>query len=195
MTQHPYQLTVPVAMTVQPNASGTFTVVNSGSRPEVVSAVLGRYTDKTVRYPAADHATLTTMSGPWLSVTPATFVLQPGTSKTVRIASQVPGGAQGDHFLNVLWSIRPVHEQAGAVHATGGPATTVTIPLPGTATPVTSHGVAVAPKAPVRAHLPAPVLAAGIVAVALGLLAILTVISATKRRRQGRSPRPADYIC
>lgn len=185
MSGHPYEITAPVSMTVGPGAAGTFQVINSGTKPLVVHESLGRFTTAAVRYPAADHATPVTMSGPWLTVWPASFTLAPGQAETVHISSQVPAGARGDHFLSVVWAARPVHVAPGAVHATGAVATSVRIPLPGTAVPVTSRGVAAAPRA--AGH-------GGPVALTLGgiMLAVLAVIvMAVALQRRYRRARQA----
>jgi hypothetical protein len=173
-------------MTVKPGAAGTVQIVNTGSKAITVSDSLGRYSSPAIRYPAADHATLTTMEGPWLTVTPSHFTLAPGHAETVHISSHVPAGAAGDHFLSLLWAMRPVHAQAGAVHAAGGVATLVTIPLPGTATPVTS--ATAPPPAPhyrAAGHGLDSITMAGIGMVAFAALTVVAVIVAM-RRRAGR---------
>jgi hypothetical protein len=183
MPHYPYQLTVPTGVSVKPGGAGTFQVVNTGTKPLVVTDSLGRYTTPAIRFPAADHATMTTMSGAWVQVTPRKFTLAPGQAETVHIASHVPAGAAGNHFLSLLWSIAPVHAKAGAMHAAGGPATTVTVPLPGVAAPVTSASVAAAPPAPGHGG-PDPVTLAGIGLVAFAILAVIVIVLAMRRRRQ-----------
>jgi hypothetical protein len=185
MPHFPYQLTAPTGLTLKPDTSGTFQVFNTGTKPLVVTDSLGRYTTNALQYPAADHATLATMSGAWVQVTPSKFTLQPGQAETVHITSRVPAGAAGNHYLNVLWSIAPVHAKAGAMHAAGGPATTVTVPLAGVATPVTAHSVPVAPPAP--GHGPDVLSLAGLGLVVLAVLAAIVILVALRRRRGTRS--------
>src|ERR1700749_4371160 len=94
--QPPFQITAPASMTVQPNTSGTFQIINTGTQPVKIHESLGRYNPYAIQYPAADHATKTTMGHPWLSVTPGDFVLQPHTARTVHISAHVPAGATGN---------------------------------------------------------------------------------------------------
>jgi hypothetical protein len=183
---HPYQLTAPVAMTVKPGGAGTFEVVNTGTKPLVVHDSFGRFTANAVRYPAADHATLTTFDHPWLSVWPSSFTLAPGHAETVHVKATVPAGAQGDHYLNVVWTVKPGQAHGAGLHLAGAVATSVTIPLPGTATPVTSHGVATAPRAPVHGGMD-PVTLAGIGLVSFAVLAVIVIIIAMRRRRGGHA--------
>lgn len=183
MGGHPYEITAPVKMTVDPGASGTFYVINSGTKPIIVHESLGRFVDDAIRFPAADFATPTAMSGPWLAVWPHVFTLQPGQAETVHISARVPAGARGDHYLSVLWAARPVHDAPGAMRVAGGVATTVRIPLPGTAVPVTSHGVAVAPRSTAGHGGPDALSYAGIGLAVLAVIAAVAVIVAAMRRR------------
>lgn len=180
----PYSVTAPTGVTIQPGASGTFQIVNSGSRPIAVRGELGRVTVTAVRFPAASHATPTTFSQPWVTISPASFQLAPGHAQIVHIAApHVPAGAQGTHELDVIWAIR-LPATAPGIHATGGVATVVTIPLPGTATPVTSHALAAPHAAPV-AHggISAALLAAVLFAVMCLIVVVLSVRHRIRVRR------------
>ena len=148
----PFSLTAP-AVIIMHGAAGTFQVTNSGTKALTVHESLGRENVKALQYPAADHATLTTFSKPWIMVSPASFNLAPGQSEAVRISDHVPAGAQGDHFLSVVWTAQPAHQSAGALHLDGGVATTVEIPEPGVAVRVTSHGLHAAPPGPAAGEL------------------------------------------
>src|SRR5579862_4375825 len=171
MHGYAFMLTAPADLTIAPDSSGTFTVTNSGTQPLVVHESLGRYTAKTLQFPAADHATLTAFSGPWLTVSPQSFTLKPGQSETVRITSHVPAGTTGDHFLNVVWTAKPARATAGNLHLAGAVATTVTIPEPGVAVAVTTHGPAAAPA------VPAAGLGAGLIgALAFTVLVVLVIV-------------------
>lgn len=178
---HPFSLTAPAALTIKPDTSGTFQVINSGTAPLAVRESLGRFTVKSLRYPAADHATLTTFDHPWLTVSPQSFTVEPGHAVTVRIADHVPAGTKGDHYLNVVWTARPAHAAPGNLHVAGAVATTVKIPEPGTATAVTSHGLAPAPA--VAAHSDALALILWAL-LGIAVMTVLTVIFLPHRRRQ-----------
>ena len=188
MTGQPFSLTAPATITIKPDASGVFTVTNSGTQALTVHEQLGRYTLKTLHYPAASHATLTAAGQPWVIVTPATFTLKPGQHEAVRISDHVPAGVRGDHYINAVWTARPAHASAGNLHLTGAVATTVTVPEPGVATAVTTHGLPVAPV--VHGHDGAVLGLAVIAGTALLLVAACTAVALLLRRRY----RPARAI-
>lgn len=188
MSGHPYQVYVPGLMDVQPGASGTFEVVNTGTKPITIHDVLGRYSTPAIRFPAADRATTTTMSGPWLSVWPSKFTLAPGQAERVHIKASVPHGVQGSHYLSIAWLMVPAHSAGGgSVRASGGPATLVRVPLPGTATPVTSATAPPrAPHAHAAGHGPDPLTVAGIALTVVAAMAVAVIALAMRGRRRGR---------
>lgn len=183
-TPEPYSITAPAVMVLQPDAAGTFKVVNSGSKPIQVTGSLGRYNDKSLHYPAASHATLTTFSQPWVTFTPHQFRLQPGQSVTVRISDHVPAGTQGHHYLNVAWLIKPVTTgpTTAGTHLQGAVATSIDIPMPGHAVAVTSHGQPQPPPLPPGQF---PVLLVLIPALLL-VLAVATAAALAARRARNR---------
>lgn len=188
MTAPAFQLTAPTGVTVQPGASGTFEVANTGTQPLVVHESLGRLTAGAVRYPAADHATLTAMTGPWVKVSPGTFRLAPGQHQVVHIAAEVPAGVQGDHYLTVIWSAQPEQASGGNVHLAGGIGTTVTVPLAGAATPaVSATGVARAPLAAQHGNggISSPALAIGLLILAVMAVTVFLVARRSRRTNRG----------
>jgi hypothetical protein len=185
MTQHPFQLTAPFSMTVQPDTSGTFQVVNTGTQPLAVRGTLGRYSHGALKYPAASHATTMTMGTPWVSFTPAHFTLAPGHAETIRVTDHVPAGAQGEHFIDLVWTASPVRAAGGPLHLSGAVASTVGIPLPGVAVPVAGPGRLAAPH---PGHmggsgLPVADLAGGVL---VPVLLAVAGLAAWRRRRHGR---------
>lgn len=192
MSAHPYQIYAPGLMDVKAGPAGTFAVVNTGTKAIKVTESLGRYSTPAIRFPAANHATMTEMSGPWLTVWPHVFTLAPHQAQTVHIKATVPAGAAGDHYLSVVWSMRPLHASPGAVQASGAVATLVRVPLDGTATPVTNA------TAPPRPHAAAghAAGAAGFPTLALGgiLLAMLALVAAgAVLRNRYRARRTRGY--
>jgi hypothetical protein len=191
MTAQPaFSLTAPAVITLAPDSQGTVRVLNSGTHALAIRTVLGRYTEHSLHYPAASGASLTQMGRPWLTITPTSFTIQPGQSETVRISDHVPAGTQGDHYLNTVFVARPAATgdgHPGTAQVSGGVATTVRIPDPGTAVAVTSAGL---PRAQAVPHT-SP--AGNVAAAAGGLLALLAIVTAVlwelRRRRRARHGR------
>jgi hypothetical protein len=179
-TTPPFQITAPAVMLLKPDSAGTFKITNSGTWPITVHGSLGRYNDHALHYPAASHATLTTMDHPWIQFSPVTFRLAPGRSQTVKISNHVPAGTHGNHYLNVVWTGAPANATLpGSMHLNGAVATSVEIPMAGAAVPVTTQPLPRAPAIP----------AAGFPALAIlvpSLLIVLAVIAAVAWRHQHR---------
>jgi len=183
MTAHPFSLTAPATITLAPDASGHFQVTNSGTETLTVHESLGRYNKNSLDFPAASHATLTTYSQPWITVSPASFTLKPGQSESVAIADHVPAGTQGAHYLNVLFTAAPAAHTARNVTVHGAVAANIKIPLPGTAHAVTSQGMPKAPPATPHGGGSGDLLGA-LGAVALVLVAVLAAVLVIVRRRR-----------
>ena len=190
MTTLPYSLSAPFTMTVSAGGSGAFQVTNTGSQPLKVSEHIARLSPSALKYPAEIGATQHASGTPWLTVdSPTSFTLAPGQSEAVHVtAGHVPVSAQGEHYLNLVWSAQPAHAVSGPLHLAGGVATTVGIPMPGVAVPV---GPGVMPRAPLAPHggLPAMDLAGAGLAAALVATGAGLVI---KRRRNRRAARRAQ---
>jgi len=189
---HPYEITAPATMTMKANTSGQFTIVNTGTKPIIVHESLGRYSPYAIQYPAADHATRTTMSHPWLTVNgPSSFTLAPHAARTVHVSSHVPAGAQGNHYLNILWTATPVRAVSGPLHLSGAVASNVIIPLPGIAQPVSSAtSLPAGHLAPHHGGIGAVDLAgAGLAAALIASVATLVI---RRRRRNRRAARRAE---
>ena len=185
-TQPQFQISAPFTVTMQPDATGTLQVIDTGSQPITVHASLGRYSGHALMYPAADNATKTHTGAPWITIDgPASFTLQPGQAKVVHISSHVPAGTQGNHYIDLVWTASPVKAAAGPLHLTGGVATTVTLPMPGIAVPAGPD------------HLPRPVAAPGHggigtldlagIGMAVALVASVAGLVLRRRRRNRKS--------
>ncbi len=195
-TTHPFSITAPATMTLAPDSHGMFTVTNSGTEAITVHESAGRYTVRSLQYPASSHATATALGRPWITVWPQTFTLAPGRSEVVHISDHVPAGVHGNHWLNAVWTARPAHAGHGNLHLDGAVATTIEVPMPGIAVPVTGHGLPHAPAAPPHGGDPAGL----ILGLALAGLAIVAAIgyALTRRgrgghkgpRRRSTDPRP-----
>ena len=190
---HPYAITAPGSMTIKANSSGQFQVINAGQKPIVVHESLGRYSPYAIQYPAADHATKTTMSHPWLTIDgPSSFTLNPGQLREVHVSTHVPAGAQGNHYLNILWTASPVKAVTGPLHLNGAVASTVTIPLPGIAQPVSSATSLPRPHAAPHHGLATVDLAgAGLAAALVASVAGLAIRRARRSRRSRRAQEVA----
>ena len=186
MTGHPFSITAPAVIIMPAGASGTFKVTDAGTRALTVHQSLGRYNLKALHYPAASHATLTTFSQPWITVSPASFTLKPGQSETVHIADHMPASVQGNHYLSIVWTGTPAGAAPGTLHLAGGVATSVEIPLPGAAVPVTSQGLPHAPPGPVATGGgPSALAISG--AILLAMAVALAVVLIVTRRHRARS--------
>jgi hypothetical protein len=183
MTTSPFSLSAPFSMSVAPGASGSFEVTNSGTKPLTVHESLARLSARSIQYPAADDATTTHMGAPWITVGPSSFTLAPGQSETVHISSRVPAGTQGNHFLEIVWTASPVQPAAGPLHLAGGIATTIAIPLAGTATAAGPPRVPAAQLAPHHGGLPAADLAGAGLGAAVALAAVAVAVRRRFHRR------------
>jgi hypothetical protein len=187
MTSQPqpqFRISAPFSMTLQPDSSGTFQVVNTGTQPLSVHGALGRYSHGALTYPAADHATTVSMGSPWVSFSPAHFVLAPGHAQAVHVTDRVPSGVTGGHSIDIVWSAQPVHAVGGPLHLAGAVASTITIPGPGVAVPVTGPGHL---AAPVPGHMGGgglSTLDAG--TAGIGFIVAAVAVTAVWRRRRAR---------
>jgi hypothetical protein len=192
MTQYqhyPYQISAPFTMTVSPDGkSGTFQVTNTGTQPITVRESLSRLSPLALKYPAADHATTTHTGAPWLSVSPTVFTLAPGQAEAVHISARVPSGAQGTHYLNVVWAASPVAAVSGPLHLAGAVATTVGIPLPGIAVPAGPDRLPAAPHLPGGGGFSTVDMGGALCGVAVVAAAAVTAV---RRRRRARRRVPA----
>jgi hypothetical protein len=126
-------LTVPARVTLKPGEHGSFTIHDGGTTALRITTQTASYTRLEQMFPAE------TAGRPWLRVSPASFTIKAGQSRTVVITATPPAGDRGTHYAGLAFRAAPVAkagEHGSRLVSSGAVATSVKIPAPGHAVPV-----------------------------------------------------------